>query len=173
MQKIFIISILWLYATLSAPAQDFGLYWKYKDYDPKVAFVAPGWLVKMGVAFIPTQKKVEKRLLRRIGKTRVMVFEEGSPVTARDMQRFEKRAKRRGLEDLLLVRDAGNDIRVMGRTNGSTLRKVVVFVKTPDEFVLVSARCRLRFEEVLDLIKEAPKQLEPKNPRKDIIAEGL
>jgi Domain of unknown function (DUF4252) len=157
MKRILTVCCVWLACAAPALAQDFGLYWKYKDYDPKVAFTAPGWLVKVGVSFLPAEK-MEKRLLRRLGKTRVMVFEDGSPVTNSDMHRFEKRAKRRGLEDLILVHQANNDIRVMGATKGAMLRKIVVFVKTPDEFVLASVRCRLRFEDFAKLIKATKKR---------------
>ena len=127
-------------------AQDHRLYWKYKDYDGAIPVTAPRWLIHTGSWFAP--ERADRKMIRKGHKARVLVFEGQSPVSTEDYQRFDRRAERRNLEDLLLVRDGDTRVRVMAKERRAILRKVVVFVQSPDEFVLVSLRGRLRLEEI-------------------------
>ncbi|MCB0542708.1 MAG: DUF4252 domain-containing protein [Saprospiraceae bacterium] len=127
-------------------AQDYGLYWKYKDYDG-IAVTVPSVAIDIASWFVG--EKEERVLMRRVNKVRVLVFEDGNnPVTERDMERFERKAKRRHLEDILFVRDGKTRVRVLARERGNAIRKIVVLVHTPEEFVMVSVRGKLRWKDI-------------------------
>lgn len=155
MMKGLFFGLVLLLTARTAQAQDHGLYWKYKDYDGAIAVTVPGFAVHIGSWFIDGREN--RQLIRKIGKVRVLVFEDGNPISDRDARRFARKAKRRGLEELMTVREGKTHIRVMAkeRRNGKGLRKVVVFVNSPDDgFALISVRGRLRYDDIGRILKE-------------------
>jgi hypothetical protein len=159
---LFFISITILFPNL-AKAQDGQLYWKYKDYGG-VNFSLPGTIMDIGALFV--KGKEERRLVRRVNKMRIMVFEDESPFTAKDLRRFDRRAKRRHLEDLIYVKDGKTRVRIMGKERRNTLRKVVLFVNTEDEAILVSIKGRLKWKDVQRLIEKYQKEENKKEGKK-------
>lgn len=153
MKSIF-FSIIALLALQSASAQDYGLYWKYKEYDGAIAVTVPRFAVHMGSWFL--DERADRKLMQKLGKVRVLFFEGGSPITDRDTRRFARKAKRRGLEELIVVRDGDTHVRVMAkeRRNGKGIRKVVVFVDSDEGFALVSVRGRLRYDDLSRILRE-------------------
>lgn len=148
--KSIIISLLLLFiGHLPLQAQDAWLHWKYKDYDA-IAFTAGRPVFDIASFFVKNEDG--GKLLSRINKVRVLVFQDFSPITDRDMRRFERKAKRHHLEDMVLVRDGKTHVRVMAKDRGKALRKLVVFVRTPEESVLVGIKGNLRWNDVQDLI---------------------
>ncbi len=154
--KAFFSSICLLFLVHTLPAQDGWLYWKYKDYDG-MALTVPSWVVEAGSWFLP--EKQERKLLRKVDKVRFMLFENNeNPVSDRDMKRFARKAKRRHLEDLVLVRDGKTHVRVMGKERRNTLRKIVVVVNSPEEFVFVSVKGRLNFNDINRIMEKYDKK---------------
>lgn len=149
-----------LFLAPESQAQDHRLFWKYKDYDGSMSFTVPGFLPKIGSIFV--KGKAERRLVRRTGKTRIMIFEKGSPVTNEDFGKFARRAQRKGLDEVITVRDGKTNVRVLARENGKRIRKLVVLVQDDGEFVMVSMKGRYKYSDLNALIKkyqeEAPKK---------------
>ena len=163
--KTFALSVCLIFSAFAAKAQDYGLYWKYKDYDG-IAFTVPSVAIDMGSWFL--DEKTDRVLLRKINKVRVMVFEDSSPVTGKDLKRFDKKAKRKHLDDLVYVRQGKTHIRILAKERRAAIRKVVVLVQSPDEFVLVSVKGRFRWDDINRVIekygKEKKKDGEPLMP---------
>jgi hypothetical protein len=156
MKQLLICLTLSLLATF-LHAQDYGLYWKYKDYDGAIAVTVPRWAIHTGSWFL--KEKTDRRLLRKVRKARVLVFENASnPVSELEMRHFQKKAQRRNLEEMLVVRDQGTRVLVMAKERRKAIRKVVVLVREPETFALVSVRGKLRFEEIGQLLREIPKE---------------
>lgn len=138
-------------------AQDYGLYWKYKDYDGAIAVTVPRWAIHTGSWFL--KEKTDRRLLRKVRKARVLVFENANnPVSELEVRHFQTKAQRRNLEELLVVRDQGTQVLVMAKERRKAIRKVVVLVREPEVFAFVSVRGKLRFEDIGQLLREMPKQ---------------
>jgi len=153
--KIIFIAALFLVSG-EAHAQDAGLYWKYKDYDG-VAFMLPRTAIDIASWFLDDRQ--DRVWLRRVNKVRVMVFEDvRNPVTERDMQRFYRKASRRHLEELLMVRDGKTHVRIMARERHNSLRKVVVLTHSPEEFVLVTLKGKLRWDDIMHALKKYKKE---------------
>lgn len=153
-----LIALLWATPTL-LKAQDYPLYWKYKDYDG-VALTVPRSLFGMASWFL--DELSEREALRAVHRVRVMFFEGGSPIKDRDMRKFERRARRRHLEDVVLVRHGKEQVRVMAKERRGALRKVVVLARTEEEFVFVSLKGSIYLEDINRLLQKAPKKKDKK-----------
>ncbi|MEO6760608.1 MAG: DUF4252 domain-containing protein [Saprospiraceae bacterium] len=128
-------------------AQDGRLFWKYKDYDG-VAFTLPRTGIDIASWFLDNRD--DRVWLRRINKVRVMVFEDvANPVRDRDMRRFNRRAARHHLEDMLLVRDGKTHVRILAKERRNALRKVVFLTQSPEAFVLFSIKGKVRWDDLL------------------------
>jgi hypothetical protein len=169
---VFCLFFLSFFANTAA-AQDGQLYWKYKDYDG-INFTVGRTVFDIASLF--AEEKEERRLLSRIKKVRLLVFEDHCPITDRDLRKFERRAKRRHLEELVTVRDGKEHVRILAKERRGALRKVVVFVKTPEEFVMVGLKGTIRWNEISKLmdehggkaIKKKDKDEKTKDPLKKI-----
>lgn len=148
--------------TVGLHAQDHGLYWKYKDYDGAISFTVPRWAIHAGSWFL--DEKQDRKLLRKVHKVRVLVFEDqDAPVTKRDLQRFSQKAQRRRLEPLLTVREGQTRIEIWGKERRNALRKVVVLLREPDTFALVSLRGKIKFDEIAPLLEGLPNKFKGDN----------
>lgn len=158
--KAIIFSTCLFFSAYFIQAQDFGLYWKYKDYDG-ISLSVPSFAIDVGSWFVG--EKSERRLLRKINKVRVMYFEGASPVTEKDLRRFDRKAKRRHLEDLIYVREGKTRVRVLAKEKRNAIRKIVVLVQSPEEFVLVSVKGRLRWDDINRVVEKYGKEAKKKN----------
>ncbi len=166
-RSLFIAGLL--FAFNLAPAQDYGLYWKYKDYDGAVAISVPGWVTQIGSLFI--DGKENRQAIRKIRRMRVLVFQEGaSPIKTKDFDRFNRKAKRRHLDELVTVRDGKTRVQIYGKMRRNTIRKVVVFFNAPDEGAgLVTIKGKFNIDDINKAIKKAKK--ESKKGEKEVVPE--
>lgn len=149
-------------------AQDYGLYWKYKDYDGAIAVSAPGWVAKLGSMFL--DKDEGRDLVRRIRKVRVLVFQDENRITARDFKKFNRKAKRRHLDELVTVRSGQTRVQVFGKMRRSTIRKVVVMFSTPDDGSgMVSLKGKFNLKDLNKTIEKVGKK--SKNGEKPVVPE--
>lgn len=147
-------------------AQDYGLYWKYKDYDGALALTVPRWVIHTGSWFL--DEKADRQLIRKVRKARVLVFKQDeNPVSNADVQRFFAKAKKRNLEELLYVRSPDARIWVLAKERGEAIRKIVVLVQSEEAFALVSIRGKLRYEDIGDLLSKMSKQDQHRQPNPD------
>jgi Domain of unknown function (DUF4252) len=145
-------------------AQDKWLHWKYKDYDGSKSFSLPGWTAEMASWFI--KERDTRRLVRKVNKVRFTIFEEGdNPVSPKDWKRFAKKAKKRGLEDLITVNSKDAKVRIMAResNSGGSLSKMVILVNADDMFVMTSIKGRLRYDDINKMIRKY-KEKQPETP---------
>jgi hypothetical protein len=157
--KTIMLSVCLIFSALALPAQDYGLYWKYKDYTG-VAFSLPGFAIEIGAWFI--EEKEERAFVQQVNKVRVLYFEGYSPVTEKDLKKFDRKAGRKGLEDMIYVRHGKMHARILVKERKNVIRKIVVLVQSPDEFALVTVKGRLHLNDLGRLIDEYGKE-----PRKD------
>ena len=152
----------------TAKSQDYGLYWKYKDYDG-ISLTIPSVAIDIGTWFV--DEKTDRMLMRKVDKVRVMVFEDYSPITERDLKKFDRRAKRRHLDDMVYVREGKTRIRIMAKERRNTIRKVVVFVNSPEAFVMVSVKGHLRLDDINRVLEKYGK--EKKKDGEPIVPPGV
>ncbi len=156
MKSLLLFSICLLLA-LPGKAQDGNLYWKYKDYDGAIAFTVPGVFAKIGSLFV--KDKSLRRLMRRTGKTRILVFEDKpSPISDRDMNRLTKQTRQSGgLDELIFVRDGDTRVQVMGKVGEKKLKKLVFLVNEPGTFAFISVKGNFRYDDINRIISKHSK----------------
>jgi hypothetical protein len=137
-------------------AQDFGLYWKYKDYDGSIGVTIPRWATFIGAAFI--DEKEDRRLVRKIRKARVLYFEDKSPFSQRDVKRFTRKAKRRNLDEMVTVRTGKTYVSVLVKERRNAIRKVVVLVNSPEGSGIVTVKGKFRLDELNRVIEKSSKK---------------
>lgn len=160
-----------LLAGYAIQAQDYGLYWKYKDYDGAIAVSLPDFVIEMGSWFI--KEDDGRKVIHKVNKARALVFADNqNPITDRDMRRFARKAKRRHLEDLVMVREGKTHVRVMVKERGKAIRKLVVLVNTEEEFALVTIKGNLRWNDLNKVIEKYGKDT-PLKGKKDVVPDIL
>ncbi|MFN4080250.1 MAG: DUF4252 domain-containing protein [Saprospiraceae bacterium] len=152
MKKLALLTTLLLMA-VGAQAQAFGLHWKYKDYEGAIPVTAPGWLINI-VSWLPEEKE-SRRLIRKVRKVKVLAFVDGAPnpISERDMRRFHRKAQKRGLEEIMFVRDSETRVQVYGREKRGQLRNLFFFVHSEEETILVAIKTRLQFDDIVKSIE--------------------
>lgn len=156
--KFLFCGCLLCFALTYVSAQDFNLYWKYKEYDGAKTVTVPRWAAHVASWFL--KDRDERRLLRRVHKVRVLWFEKISPITPSDWQRFARQAKQQGMDDLITVRTPEAKVRILGQelSDGAGLRKLIVLAQTPEGSALVSLRGKFRIEDINRLLKKMEKR---------------
>lgn len=163
MRNLLFIATLLFFSTIVS-GQDYGLYWKYKDYGG-ITFSVGSPLIDLGSLFL--DEKSERKLLRKVNKVRVMVFEdETNPVTEKDLNKFARKAKRRHLDELITIRDGKTRVMIYGKERRGAFRKLVILVQSPEEFIMVSVKGNLKWKEVNKVLEKYSKQKKDK-PGKD------
>jgi Domain of unknown function (DUF4252) len=160
-RNLFIISALCFLFVHFAQAQSPAV-WSFYHNTPRneTSFKAtvPGFAVKLGALFI--KEKETRRLVKRLGKVRLFVIEDRvtQSFSKRDINTFVNRLHRDGFEDFLSVKSPDSDVHFMVREKRGKVRGLVMLVKDDNDFVLMSAKCRLRTDEVLSLINDHSKE---------------
>jgi hypothetical protein len=107
-------------------------------------------------------------LVRKISKVRVLVFEDGSPFTAKDFKRFHRKAEKRHLDELLTVREGKNRVQIYGKMRRNKIKKVVVMFDTPDDGCgMVSLKGKFRLDDVIKSFDKMSKK--SKNGEKPVV----
>lgn len=150
MRKLLPVLCVLLGILTSAGAQDHRLFWKYKDYPGALAFSFPKPLITVGSWFM--EEKSDRKMLRRLRRIRLLVFEDHCPVKEKDLLAFSRRARRHQLDDLVLVRSGSTQVRVLGKERRDALRKLVFLVKEKETFALVTLKGKVRWKDLQVLI---------------------
>ena len=136
-------------------------YRKYKASDEENTHMTlPGWVVKLGVGIAKGQAegKDEKQALamgKKIGKVRILTFEDSNPVSKKDLDRLTEGVRKERFEDLVMVRDEGTNVHLMIREKREKIKNLLILVNEEDSFTMVSLKSKLKYEEIQDLINKA------------------
>jgi type IV secretory pathway ATPase VirB11/archaellum biosynthesis ATPase len=144
------------------PAQTVSInefYRKYKNSgEENTHLTLPGWVVRLGVGIAKTQvedntEKDALKLAKKIGKMRVLTFEESNPVTDKDRERLLKGVRRENFEDLIMVREEGTHVHIMMREKKDRIKNLLILVNEEDTFTMVSLKARLHYDDLNDFLQ--------------------
>ncbi len=153
--KIFQLFVGLLLVSSKLQAQDYGLYWKYKDYDGAIAVSIPRWATLVGSAFM--DEKEERQLVRKIRKARVLFFEDGTPFSQKAINKLHRKARNRNLEELVTVRSGKTHVSVLVKSRKDTIRKVVVFFNSDEGAGIVTVKGKFNLNELNKVIQKSSK----------------
>lgn len=112
-------------------------YKKYKNTENVTNVNIEGWILKM-VATFADDEDLPKDIIRKISHLRILVFEEGNPVSRYEYNQLISEVKSDDFETLLTVRDGKDNVELMIRENAESITDALLFVRSTDEFVLLS-----------------------------------
>lgn len=143
-----ILGFLCLFISLSQ-AQSKNIESFYDQYakDENVTNVTiKGWLLDIATQF--TDDADSKEVLSKITKLRVLVMENGNPVTKKDFNKLKRDIQKDDFEELLQIRDEGSHVDFYIREEGDLITNVLMLVNDEDEFVLLSLEGLMKLEDL-------------------------
>lgn len=152
MKNIFSLSFLVLFSLSIIQAQNNSIESFYEQYakDEKATNVTiKGWL--LDIASHITSDESSKEVLSKITQLRVLLMEDGNPVTKKELSRLKKGIKKDQFEELLQIRDEGSHVDFYIREEGDHITNVLMLVNDNDEFVLLSLEGLLKFEDLKNI----------------------
>jgi Domain of unknown function (DUF4252) len=145
-----------LFSSLHVSAQRDHLFAKYRFHRGGTAIMIPGPAIRLTGLFIDGDEG--GKLMRKMGSLRVLAFEERNPISKKDLAKFARKSTRKGMEELMLIRDGKDLVRIYAREKRGRLRKVVVMVSSTDEFVYISFKSRLKLDELFKILPKIIKE---------------
>lgn len=138
----------------------------------------PAWLVKLGTGiaspFINDEEaRIAFRLAKKVGKTKFLVAEEESRISQGQYMKLIRGVKKEGYEELITVRDDGENVTILTRMNKDKIRGLLIVVREEDSFVMLSMKTKIKPKHISNMIndfmaleKEKKKKKEKKEKEK-------
>lgn len=161
--KTILISLITLLPFLAA-SQTVSInefYRKYKNSDQEnVHLSLPGWVVKLGVGIAKgsvddEEDKEALKVAKKVGKVRILTFEDSNPVAKKDLDRLTERVRKERFEDLVMVRDEGTNVKIMIREKGEMVKNLLILVSEEDSFTMVSLKTKVKYDQIEELINDS------------------
>lgn len=98
-----------------------------------------------------TNESEADELIRKVTKLRVLNMKEGNLVPAADLKRLVKAVKKDHFEDLMQIRDDGDDIHILIREKGGAVTDILVLIHGAEKFTMLSLEGKMRFKDIQNL----------------------
>lgn len=139
-----------------------NFYHKYKRSENTTNFVLPGFLVWFGTGIAneitdDEEAKLFLKFAKKFKTMRLLVMEEGNVVTAEDYKKLVQGARSSNYEELISIKDKGQDIRIMGRGKKDKLKNLLVLVSSEDGFVMMNMKTKIKVKDLNRLVNELMK----------------
>lgn len=163
MKKLLLLLSLAFIIPIFSDAQTQSLnkfYRKYKRGKESVNFTLPGFVFKLGAAIgknhVETEAEKEAvKLAKGIKKMRLLVIEDFNPVTTKDYNKLIKGVNNEGLEEMITVRTEGTRVNLLMREKKEKIKNLLILVSSEDTFVMVSAKTKLKLEQIVEVVNQA------------------
>jgi thioredoxin-related protein len=148
-----IITMLFLASLfLQAKAQTENIesfYNRYAKNEKATNVTIKGWLLDVATQF--TEDVESRKVLSKITQLRVLLMEEGNPVSNAEYLQLKKDIRNDDFEELLQIRDEGSQVDFFIREEDNHITNVLMLVNETDGFVLLSLEGLLKLEDLKNL----------------------
>ncbi|MFK7807245.1 MAG: DUF4252 domain-containing protein [Saprospiraceae bacterium] len=148
-----IITILlqvFLFTSLTAQSNSIeNFYNQYASEENATNVTIKGWLLDLATNF--TTDDESKEVLSKITKLRVLLMEDGNPVTRSDFKELKKSIRKDNFEELMKIRDEGSYVDFYVREEGEDITNILMLVNDEDEFVLLSLEGLMKWEDLKNI----------------------
>ena len=162
-----IAMLLCLPALLSAQTHSINKFYnKYKHTEETMNFTIPGWIIRLGSSIAKNhvdepQEKAALKLAKKIRKIKLLVMEDQNTVKPKDIQRLVDEVKAKDhFEELIYVRDGDTRVNMLIRNSSDMIENMLILVSEEDEFVMVSMKTRLRFDDLNEFLKSLEDEID-------------
>ncbi len=142
----------------------------------KVDITVPGWLIRFGTNFIDEEdlEGVDiQAIAKKISEVRIVAIEGGGKLAHADFQNLINDAKEEDFEELLNIRDGGDNVHVMVRERKGFIRDLFIMVQeNSGEFVLLDIGGKFTMDDINRAIQDVQLNDE-KRKSKGKVTEGL
>lgn len=98
-----------------------------------------------------TNNSDTEELVRKVTKLRVLDMKQGNLVSRPALNRLVKAVKKDRYEDLLQIRDEGDDIHILIRETEGAVTDILVLIYGADDFTMLSLEGKMRFKDIQHL----------------------
>lgn len=152
MKNIIVITICLLtqVGILSAQSKTIeSFYDQYAEKENATNVTIKGWLLDIATQF--TSDENSKETLSKITKLRVLLMEDGNPVTQNDFYQLKKGIIKDDFEELLKIRDESSHVDFYIREDNDLITNVLMLVNDQDEFILLSLEGLMKLEDLKNI----------------------
>lgn len=146
--KIIILITLFIGVLVSVSAQS-KLYDKFSDVDNITSVYLSKTLLRMGSNIDGLDIKNVANDLDCL----IVLSSETKEGMARLKSETTSISKAKGYEELMRVRDGGDNVSFYIKVKGDSVNELIMFVEEPDEFVIIQLTGRIQLEDLQGIIK--------------------
>ncbi|MCB0643719.1 MAG: DUF4252 domain-containing protein [Phaeodactylibacter sp.] len=137
-----------------------NFYHTYKHAENAHAFTIPGWVMKLGAAIGKkhVDGDVERqalKMVKKVKKLRLLVMEDYNLVTPQALNGLVDGVSSEKFEEALTVRTGDTRVHFFMRDKKDKIKNLLILVSEADTFVLFSAKTKLKYEDISELINMA------------------
>ncbi len=162
MKNLFILFISILTFSISMEAQTFkvnSFYQEYRQYENSFSLTLPGWLMRLGAGI--AKKHVAEddiarealSLVKNIRKMKLLVVEDANPISNKSYLNMIQHLDKHAFERLISVRSDGTHVDILVKEKKGKIRNLIVLVQEEDEFVFLSLKTKLKYEDLNKFIQ--------------------
>jgi len=134
-------------------------YRSHKKDAGAVNIALPGWLLRVGALFVSggdadEETKAALKYVKHIKKMKVLVMEDGHRVTKEESKQFLRQIQGKGMNELITIRDKEMSVNIMVKEKKDVIRKLMIFVRSDEELIMVNLKTKISMDQINDLIKE-------------------
>lgn len=154
-------------------------YRKFKKKENVSNIALPGIVVRTGVGIASWFVKEEEekqalKLAKKVKGIRVLSDESGRFITRSDMKNLamELQAQRKSFEPLMIVREKGSLVYLLGRIKRNKIKQLVILTHEEGEATMVSVKSRLKMKHLNKFMEsmkddyDLPEEVVPKKQKK-------
>lgn len=135
-------------------------YHTYKHAESAHAFTIPGWVMKLGAAIGKkhVDGDVERqalKMVKKVKKLRLLVMEDHNLVTPQAFNSLVSGVSSEKFEEAITVRTGDTRVHFFMRDKKDKIKNLLILVSEADNFVLFSAKTKLKYEDISELINMA------------------
>lgn len=161
--KKYSLVLLLLILPFLLPAQTKSInrfYHTYKRAENVTSFTVPGWIMDLGAAI--GKKHVEDetgrsalKLVKKIKKLRLLVMEDYNHVSTQAFNQLVQGVEGDHFEAGFSVRHGDQKVHFFTREKKDKIKNLLILVSSEDQFVLFSAKTKIKYEDLANLINTA------------------
>ncbi len=152
MKKILLILSLCCCNTVFVTAQTKSVksfYDRYANDENAIDISVQGWILKLAGEFADDDEA--GKVLQKITQLRVLLMEDGNPVSAPEYDQLKRDVRKDQYEELLQIREEETYIDFYIREEGEYITNVLMLVNESDGFVLLSLEGLLKMEDLQNI----------------------
>ena len=152
MKKILLIASALMFTLSGLFAQTESVkkfYDRYTNQEKVSDYTINGWLLKVASEY--SDNADAGKVLEKITQLRVLVMDDGNPISSHEYKDFMKVLRKDNFEELIKIKDKDVDVDFFIREEAEHITNVLMLVNEKDGFVLISLEGLLKMEDLKNI----------------------